>query len=41
MLEATVIGPRVVALSDATMLVGPGWSATSLPMGGWVMEKQT
>jgi N-methylhydantoinase A len=38
-LEATVDGPASVALPDATMLVGPGWSARSLPMGGWLLER--
>jgi N-methylhydantoinase A len=38
-LDATVIGPRVIALPDATMLVNAGWVAKSLSIGGWLMEK--
>jgi hypothetical protein len=38
-LEATVTGRRVIALPDATMLVPEGWSATALPIGGWLVEK--
>jgi len=38
-LEATVTGRRVVALPDATMLVPEGWTATALPIGGWLVEK--
>lgn len=39
MLEATVRGRRVIALPDATMLVPEGWTATALPIGGWVMQR--
>jgi len=38
-LEATVTGRRVIALPDATMLVPEGWTATALPIGGWLVEK--
>lgn len=38
-LEATVRGRRVIALPDATMLVPQGWSATALPIGGWIIER--
>ena len=38
LLEATVRGPAAVALPDATMFVGGGWSARALPIGGWLME---
>lgn len=36
-LEATVRGPRVVALPDSTMLVAGGWTARALPIGGWLL----
>ena len=39
LLEATVHGPRVIALPDATMLVPEGWTATALPIGGWVVHR--
>jgi len=38
-LDAVLSGPRVVALPDATLLVTPGWTATALPIGGWMLEK--
>ena len=28
-----------VVLPDATMLVAAGWTATALPMGGWMLER--
>jgi N-methylhydantoinase A len=37
--DATLAGPRVVELSDATLFVAPGWTARALPIGGWVMEQ--
>lgn len=37
--DATLTGPRVIALPDATMLVAPGWKARALPLGGWMMEQ--
>jgi N-methylhydantoinase A len=39
LLEATVRGRAVVTLVDATLLVAEGWSARSLPMGGWLVER--
>jgi N-methylhydantoinase A/oxoprolinase/acetone carboxylase beta subunit len=39
LLEATVRGRRVIALPDATMLVPEGWTATALPIGGWVVQR--
>jgi N-methylhydantoinase A len=39
LLDATVRGPRAVALPDATMFVADGWSARALPIGGWLMER--
>ncbi len=35
----TLVGPRVVRLADATMLVAGGWVAHALPIGGWMMER--
>jgi N-methylhydantoinase A len=37
--EATLRGPCVVALRDATMLVAAGWTARALPIGGWLLER--
>jgi len=37
--EATVVGRRVIALPDATMLVPQGWTARALPIGGWFVER--
>lgn len=37
-LEATVRGPAVITLPDATLRVAAGWSARALPMGGWLLE---
>ena len=37
-LDIMVRGPAAVALPDATMFVGTGWSARALPIGGWLME---
>ena len=36
----SVRGPRVVTLSDATMVVAPGWLARALPIGGWRLERE-
>ncbi len=32
-------GPRVLALPHATLLVGEGWRATALGIGGWMLER--
>lgn len=40
-LEAMVRGPMAVALPDATMFVASGWTARSLPIGGWLMERDS
>ena len=32
-------GPSVMALPDATMVVADGWTARSLPIGGWMVER--
>ncbi|HEX7120858.1 MAG TPA: hydantoinase/oxoprolinase family protein, partial [Gemmatimonadaceae bacterium] len=37
-LDVTLTGPRTVMLSDATMLVAPGWTARALPFGGWELS---
>jgi hypothetical protein len=36
-----VRGPAAIALPDATMFVGTGWSARALPIGGWLMERDS
>ena len=35
----SVTGPTSLALPDATMYVAEGWTATTLPIGGWMLEK--
>jgi N-methylhydantoinase A/oxoprolinase/acetone carboxylase beta subunit len=35
-----VVGPATVTLSDATLLVKPGWVARSLELGGWLLERE-
>ncbi|MEP6763288.1 MAG: hydantoinase/oxoprolinase family protein [Gemmatimonadaceae bacterium] len=37
-MDRTIVGPFTVRLPDATMRVSEGWTARSLPMGGWLME---
>ena len=37
--QATVNGPASLALPDATLYVAPGWSARTLPIGGWMLER--
>ena len=37
--DATIVGPRVVALADSTLLVAAGWTARALPIGGWLLER--
>jgi N-methylhydantoinase A len=34
-----VRGPYVETLPDATMVVAPGWTARTLDIGGWMMER--
>jgi N-methylhydantoinase A/oxoprolinase/acetone carboxylase beta subunit len=36
--DAVVKGPATIALPDATLLVRAGWTATALPIGGWIVE---
>ncbi|HEY6219873.1 MAG TPA: hydantoinase/oxoprolinase family protein [Gemmatimonadaceae bacterium] len=40
-LDRQVDGPLSVALTDATLFVAPGWHATSLPIGGWMLERKS
>jgi N-methylhydantoinase A len=35
----TLPGPASLALPDATMYVAPGWTARSLEIGGWLLER--
>jgi N-methylhydantoinase A len=35
----TIVGAASRALSDATMYVAPGWTAESLDIGGWMLER--
>jgi N-methylhydantoinase A len=35
-----ISGPKVVTLSDATMVVAAGWSARPLQIGGWLLERK-
>ena len=35
----TLAGPHVETLADATMVVAPGWTARSLPIGGFMVER--
>ncbi len=37
--DAPARGPATVALSDATMFVAEGWTATPLAIGGWLLER--
>jgi N-methylhydantoinase A len=37
--QGTVVGPASRALSDATLFVAPGWKASTLPTGGWMLER--
>jgi len=39
-MERAVSGPQVVRLADATLFVAAGWSARTLPTGGWMMERK-
>jgi N-methylhydantoinase A len=36
----SVKGPRVITLSDATMVVARGWTAKPLAIGGWLVERK-
>jgi hypothetical protein len=35
-----VRGPAVIALPDAAMWVDAGWSASALPIGGYLVERE-
>jgi N-methylhydantoinase A len=37
--QAAIVGPASRALSDATLFVAPGWTAQTLPTGGWMLER--
>lgn len=37
----SVRGPVSIALPDATLYVADGWSATTLDIGGWMIEKES
>ena len=39
--ERTVAGPAVVQLPDATLRVADGWTAATLEIGGWMLERQS
>lgn len=39
--DAVVRGRAVIALPDATLLVPDGWTATALPIGGWMLVRET
>lgn len=38
-MDRTIRGPAVVRLPDATMHIADGWTARSLPIGGWMLEQ--
>ncbi len=38
-MERTVIGPAVIRLPDATMLVAPEWTASAMSIGGWMLRR--
>ena len=40
-LSARVDGPASIALPDATLYVAPGWRATALEIGGWMLERDS
>ncbi len=35
-----LVGPKVETLADATMVVAKGWTARSLPIGGWLLVRK-
>ncbi|HEY8793341.1 MAG TPA: hydantoinase/oxoprolinase family protein [Gemmatimonadaceae bacterium] len=37
--DVTHRGPAVIPLSDATLFVADGWTASALPIGGYLMER--
>ncbi|HET9425972.1 MAG TPA: hydantoinase/oxoprolinase family protein [Gemmatimonadaceae bacterium] len=39
-LAKTVEGPISIALPDATLYVAEGWTASALPIGGWMLERR-
>lgn len=38
--DHVVRGPATISLRDATVLVGAGWSARALAIGGWLLEAE-
>jgi N-methylhydantoinase A len=38
---ATLSGPASLALPDATLYIAPGWTARTLPIGGWLLERDS
>ncbi|MGH7633591.1 MAG: hydantoinase/oxoprolinase family protein, partial [Gemmatimonadaceae bacterium] len=38
-IDATVRGPAVITLPDASLLVEEAWTARALPLGGWLLER--
>jgi N-methylhydantoinase A len=38
-LSKTVRGPVSIALTDATLYVAEGWTAATLPIGGWMLTR--
>ena len=38
-LDVVVRGRAIISLPDATLLVADGWTARSLPIGGWLVER--
>jgi hypothetical protein len=37
--DETRRGPHVIALPDATLFVADGWTARTLPIGGYLVER--
>lgn len=40
-MDAVVQGPSAIQLPDATLLVASGWTARALPIGGWLVERES
>jgi N-methylhydantoinase A len=38
-LDISVEGRKVIALPDATLLITEGWRGSTLPLGGWFIER--
>ncbi|MEX2182724.1 MAG: hydantoinase/oxoprolinase family protein [Gemmatimonadaceae bacterium] len=37
--DVIVVGPATIVLPDATLWVADGWTASALPIGGWLLER--